>query len=95
MDGEALFKIGERIFNLENLFNVRNSPWLPRAGIPEMFRQKPLTDGPSLGQTVDSASMVQDFYRSMGWDTEGRPRCSTLKNLEIADFARSGEYGSN
>ena len=91
VDGEALFKIGERIFNLENLFNVRHSPWLPRAGIPEMFRQKPLTDGPSRGQRVDLESMVQDFYRSMGWDTEGRPRCSTLKNLEIAEFARSDE----
>jgi aldehyde:ferredoxin oxidoreductase len=91
MDAEALFEIGERIFNLENLFNIRNSPWQPRADIPEMFCQKPLTDGPSLGQTVDLESMVQDFYRSMGWDTEGRPRCATLKKLEIEAFARSDE----
>jgi aldehyde:ferredoxin oxidoreductase len=91
VDGEALFKIGERIFNLENLFNIRNSPWLPRAGIPEMFSKKPLSDGPSLGRTVDLESMVQNFYRSMGWDADGKPKCSTLKNLEIADFACSGE----
>jgi aldehyde:ferredoxin oxidoreductase len=88
---EDLFKIGERIFNLENLFNVRNSPWQPRADIPGMFCQKPLEKGPCQGHTVDLESMVQDFYRSMGWDCEGKPRCSTLKNLGIAEFAHTGE----
>ena len=91
VNGEALLKIGERIFNLENLFNVRNSPWQPRAGIPGMFCQQPLVQGPSRGQTVDLEAMAQDFYRSMGWDAEGKPRCATLIKLEIAESARSGE----
>jgi len=88
---ETLFKIGERVFNMENLFNVRHSPWEPRAVIPDMFREKPLGEGLSQGQTVDIPSMVQDFYRSMGWDSHGKPRCATLKKLDIDDFANVGE----
>jgi len=90
-NGATLFTIGERIFNLENLFNVRHSPWIPRAGISSLFLRQPLREGPSRGRTVDLEPMVQDFYRSMGWDAEGIPRCSTLENLEIAEFARTGE----
>jgi aldehyde:ferredoxin oxidoreductase len=91
VDGAALLKIGERIFNLENLFNVRHSPWQPRAGIPALFRGNPLARGPSRDQIVDLAAMVADFYRVMGWDSEGKPRCATLKGLGIAAFARAGE----
>jgi aldehyde:ferredoxin oxidoreductase len=83
---ETLFNVGERIFNLENLFNVRHSPWHPQADIPDMFREKPLGEGPSKGQIVDMPTMVQDFYRSMGWDSQGRPKASTLKKLGISEF---------
>jgi len=91
VDGEILFRIGERIFNLENLFNLHNSPWKPKETLPEMFRKTPLDAGPSKGQTVDLGPMLREFYEAMGWDSTGKPMCSKLESLEIADFARKGE----
>jgi len=91
VDENALFTIGERIVNLENLFNLRNSPWQPKDSLPDEFLNSPIDSGPSQGHSVDLDPMLQEFYEVMGWDPTGRPRCSKLQELEIADLAGATE----
>jgi len=91
VNSETLFEIGERIINLENLFNLCHSPWQPQATLPRMFRQKSMEEGPSKGQRVELESMVQDFYRAMRWDQDGRPTRSVLEILKITDMADKAE----
>jgi aldehyde:ferredoxin oxidoreductase len=91
VDENALFTMGERIFNLENLFNLRYSPWQPKDSLPDIFLSSPIDSGPSQGHSVDLDPMLQEFYEAMAWDTTGRPRCSKLQELEIADLADATE----
>lgn len=91
---EDLFEIGERIFNLENVFNLCHSPWLPRATIPRMFRETSMAEGPSKGHKVELEGMVQDFYRAMRWDHEGRPSMPVLESLKIAKLANQAAGGN-
>jgi aldehyde:ferredoxin oxidoreductase len=91
VDDNALFTIGERIFNLENLFNLRNSPWQPKDSLPDKFLSSPIDSGPSQGHSVDLDPMLEEFYEAMAWDRTGRPRCSKLQDLEIADLADGTE----
>ena len=82
-----LFRIGERIFNLENLFNIRHGGAGPKDTLPELFKSTPLPDGAGKGSTVDLAPMLADFYREMGWDSRGRPTRAKLEELGIAEIA--------
>ncbi len=84
---DDLLEIGERIFNLENLFNLCHSPWQSPATIPRMFQQKPMRTGPSKGQRVEIRTLVQDFNQAMNWDPDGRPTHNVLEKLKITDLA--------
>jgi aldehyde:ferredoxin oxidoreductase len=86
--GEDLFRIGERIFNLENLFNIRHGKEMGKDLLPEMFRKTPLKDGIGQGAKVSIEPMVEDFCRAMGWDFRGRPTREKLEELGLAEMAR-------
>jgi len=88
---EALFEIGERIINTENLFNIRHAPWRPKESLPEMFRVAPIDGGPSHGQVVEIDSLTADFHQEMDWDPAGVPRCGKLEDLNILSLSRPGE----
>ena len=89
VNAETLLHIGERIFNIENLFNLRQGEWQQKESLPEKFQNIPLNEGSAKGKTVDIGTMVQDFYTSMGWDDQGRPKIEKLRDLgllEISDW---------
>ena len=44
-------------------------------------------DGTAKGHTVDIHTLVQDFYTSMGWDAQGRPKTKTLRDLGLLDIS--------
>jgi aldehyde:ferredoxin oxidoreductase len=83
MDGEELLNTGERILNLERLFNLRHGALTDPDTLPERFLREPVEEGPAKGQTVDLKPMLLDFYRSMGWDEAGIPTESKLKSLDL------------
>lgn len=85
---EELFGIGERIFNLENLFNLRHGKGTPKDSIPEMFRKTPLADGVVRGARVNMKPLLDDFYKVMGWDSQGRPTRQKLEELRLYEMAR-------
>jgi len=78
-----LFRIGERIINMEKLFNLRCGASAALDTLPEKFIGERIAEGPSKGTKADIAPMIQDFYRIMGWDETGVPLTATLKGLGL------------
>ena len=80
---KRLLYIGERIVNLEKLFNLRFGATSDLDTLPEKFLNEPIGEGPSTGAKVDLKPMVLDFYRIMGWDERGVPLPETLAALNL------------
>ncbi len=83
LNTDELLHIGERIVNLEKLFNLRFGATNDLDTLPDIFLNDPLESGASSGAKVDLQPMVEDFYASMGWDTDGVPLGETLRRLGI------------
>ncbi len=79
-----LFKIGERIVNLQKLINIKLGATAADDTLPDKFLHEPIADGPAGGRRVRSLTeMVSLFYRSMGWDDQGVPTKEKLEELGI------------
>jgi aldehyde:ferredoxin oxidoreductase len=81
---EDMLKIGERIWNLERLFN--NAAGMTRAddSLPPRITSEPLTKGASAGHVVDLQPMLDEYYQLRGWDTQGQPTAAKLLELGLA-----------
>jgi len=78
-----LMKIGERIYNLERLFNVKAGLSRKDDTLPKRFLTEPLSEGLSKGRTVPLDSMLEDYYRLRDWDETGAPSKAKLEQLGI------------
>lgn len=78
-----LMRIGERIYNLERLFNVKAGLTRKDDTLPKRFLTEPLSEGLSKERTVPLESMLEDYYRLRGWDKTGIPSKSKLDELGI------------
>ncbi|MGD2163243.1 MAG: aldehyde ferredoxin oxidoreductase family protein, partial [Anaerolineales bacterium] len=65
-----LLTIGERIINVEHLFNRRHGLSTEEDRLPERFINEPSPAGKSLGLTVPLDPMLEEYYLSRGWDRE-------------------------
>jgi aldehyde:ferredoxin oxidoreductase len=81
---DEMLKIGERIWNLERLFN--NAAGMTRAddSLPPRITSEPLTEGASKGHVVDLQPMLDEYYQLRGWDPQGRPTPEKLRELSLA-----------
>lgn len=84
--GEDLMTVGERIWNLERLFNVREGFGRKDDTLPDRLLKEPLTVGPTRGQVVELEPMLDEYYRFRGWDQEGRPTERTLERLGLRSY---------
>ncbi|MFX0072478.1 MAG: aldehyde ferredoxin oxidoreductase family protein [Candidatus Hermodarchaeota archaeon] len=78
-----LLKIGERIYNLERLYNIREGFTCNDDTLPERFLKNPLKKGPSKNKIVPLEELLKDYYKVRGWDEFGIPTQSTLENLSL------------
>ncbi len=84
MSPDELSLIGERIVNVEKLFNVRHGATREDDDLPDRFTEERVSDpGPSFGMTVEIQQMVNEFYAAMGWDEEGVPTPEKLGELGL------------
>ena len=82
---EADFRLtGERIYNLERAFNIREGLTRADDTLPKRLLEDPLPDGPAEGQTVDLEPMLNAYYHYRGWDKNGRPTIETLDRLGLS-----------
>ncbi len=75
--------LGERISTLARLFNVREGFARAADTLPARNLSQPLTGGPANGQVVELEPMLEEYYRLMGWDAEGRPSADRLRELGL------------
>lgn len=89
---QSLLTAGERIWNLERLYNLRAGFTQADDTLPRRFLEEPLGKGSSQGTVVKLGEMLSDYYRFRGWDEKGIPRDSKLSALGLHEFqARSQE----
>ena len=84
LDVPGMLLIGERIWNLERLFNVRAGLGRKDDSLPPRMTQEPLTEGASKGHVVPLEEMLDDYYRERGWDPQGNPTREKLAQLSLA-----------
>ena len=85
-DRESLATLGERVWTLVRLFNVREGFGRADDSLPGVF-EDPLPDGPAAGRTVDRAAfetMLDAYYAARGWSADGRPTPATVDRLGLA-----------
>ena len=84
VSASALFAVGERIVNLERLFNLKHGASAADDRLPDMFFEKDYNAGkePSKPQAW-MEPMIQEFYDVMGWDDQGQPTPEKLAELGI------------
>ena len=84
LNGESLMKIGERIVNLERMFNVREGMGRKDDTLPKRFLKETLKEGASRGHTVDLEPMLDEYYSERGWDVRtGLPTSEKLRELGL------------
>jgi aldehyde:ferredoxin oxidoreductase len=80
---DDLMAIGERIWNIERLFNMQAGFDATHDTLPERFVKDPIPDGPAVGQTSRIHDMLGEYYNLRGWTDDGRPRPETLEALGL------------
>jgi aldehyde:ferredoxin oxidoreductase len=83
---EELERTGERIVNLERLFNVREGVRRAQDVLPWRVMHEPIPDGPSAGMhcpPAELAAMLDEYYALRGWDGEGVPTRARLDALGL------------
>ncbi|MHA1437625.1 MAG: aldehyde ferredoxin oxidoreductase family protein [Promethearchaeota archaeon] len=81
----SLTQIGERIFTLERLYNIREGFRSKDDSLPRRFLSEPLKEGASKDHIVPLNKMLKDYYYVRGWDENGIPTQETIEKLNI-DF---------
>lgn len=84
LDVPGMLKTGERIWNLERLFNNRAGLSRKDDSLPPRMLEEPLTAGPSQGHVVPLQQLLDDYYRERGWDAGGNPTREKLRELSLA-----------
>jgi aldehyde:ferredoxin oxidoreductase len=91
-DPVYLYKVGERIFNLERMFNVREGFDRKDDMFPKRLTHESLNAGPLAGQVFELETLLADYYKARGWDPNtGIPTTAKLYELGL-DFATNRDY---
>jgi len=85
---EEVLRIGERIANIRQAFNVREGINAVKFDLPErVYGGLPLPDGPTAGIRVEAEAMLREHLGNMGWTLDTAiPLPDTLQRLGLADI---------
>jgi len=80
---QDLHVIGERIWNMERLYNLREGFSNRDDILPDRLLTEPVKNGPSKGHVVHLEPMLEDYYRFRGWSKDGIPTEKKLAELGV------------
>jgi aldehyde:ferredoxin oxidoreductase len=89
MDAAEVMKAGERIWNLQRIYNLREGETRKDAIFHKRFLKEKLPEGPAEGMVIDKKKvdrMLDDYYGARGWDRkEGIPTKKKIKELGLEE----------
>ncbi|MHA2227282.1 MAG: aldehyde ferredoxin oxidoreductase C-terminal domain-containing protein [Candidatus Hodarchaeales archaeon] len=91
-------KTGERIYNLQRIYNIREGLTRADDTLPRRLLEEPLPEGPAKGHTVDLEPLLDAYYEYRGWDNNGIPTVEKIEELGLdwlipeIDIARGISY---
>lgn len=83
---DYLWYVGEKVYNLERCFNIREGFSRKDDTLPRRMFTEPLQGGMREGEIIRKPDVIIDeYYRARGWDENGIPTKETLKRLELQE----------
>ncbi|MGA2120891.1 MAG: aldehyde ferredoxin oxidoreductase family protein [Methanoregula sp.] len=83
IDPAELLKVGERIWNLQKLYNIKRGFGRKDDTLPARLLNEPLKEGAPAGQVWRGEEMLDEYYTLRGWDREGTPTKEKQKELGL------------
>ena len=80
---EDILKIGERIWNLERMFNLEAGFSKDDDTLPPRLLNEPVKSGPAKGRVTELDFMLEEYYQTRGWTEDGLPTEEKLQDLVI------------
>jgi len=80
---EEVMKCGERIWNLERMFNLREGLTPDEDTLPARLLEDAIPEGPSKGMVSRVKEMIPEYYSLRGWDEKGYPTREKLSDLGL------------
>lgn len=80
---ESLLEAGERIYNLERLFNLQAGIEPSQDTLPKRLLEEPITSGPSKGSVHRLSELLPEYYTLRGWGENGIPETDRLTKLGL------------
>jgi aldehyde:ferredoxin oxidoreductase len=84
---EKLIETGERIWNLERLFNLQAGLTAADDTLPPRLLKTPAPAGVAKGRVSELEVMLPEYYSLRGWTTAGVPDAKTLERLSLSEYA--------
>jgi aldehyde:ferredoxin oxidoreductase len=81
-DANSVLEAGERIYNLERLFNQKAGMKPEDDTLPKRLLEEPIKSGPSEGQLSKLKEMLPKYYEARGWEN-AFPTKETLSRLGL------------
>lgn len=81
----SLLDTGERIYNLERIFNKRAGMKTEDDKLPKRLLKEAIVDGPSKGLKSKLDIMLPEYYKARGWEN-AFPTKETLQKLGLEDL---------
>ncbi len=79
-------RLGERVWNMERVFNVREGIGRTDDNLPKRLLEEPLTEGLGQGHVTNIDMLLDHYYELRGWDKNGIPTYARLRELKIEDL---------
>ncbi len=81
---EEFVKVGDRIWNLERMWNLKVGYTGADDTLPPRLLNEPILTGPSKGEVNRLGEMLPEYYELRGWDPSGVPTPAKLEELSLA-----------
>jgi len=81
---EECLKVGERVWNLERMFNLKAGISGKDDTLPPRILHDGIPEGPAKGMVGKLTEMLPEYYQLRGWDASGVPSRKKLRELALA-----------
>jgi aldehyde:ferredoxin oxidoreductase len=80
---EEFVRAGERVWNLERLWNLSSGFTAADDTLPKRLLTEPIKTGPAKGEVSRLDEMLPEYYSLRGWDEDGVPTPAKLAELSL------------